>query len=232
MCSDVQRFLDGRTFFRSYMIARKELEWLLQRTLPEKIRFRRAAEALIWKSDIAKLQSCADSCAFSYAASCPDSRFPGFHWPGDVFYGEAQLVCSRVPIWAKSAMSTAPETRCRRKQRPKGARPTLLERSLLRDLRDSAQAFREAVRALTGFNVSWENKAAQARGSFVLSNGDLRACEKVFAQNLSRAERALEISPLTAQDVHDILLCLRRCLNNSPDIAHVVLGFVGERAGS
>ena len=106
-----------------------------------------------------------------------------------------------------------------------------MERSLLRDLRDSAQAFREAVRSLPGFNVSWENKAAQARGSFVLPNGDLRASEKVFRANLLRAERALEISPLTAQDIQDILLCLRRALN-SPDIAHVVLGFVGERAGS
>ena len=129
-------------------------------------------------------------------------------------------------------MPTTTETHCRRKQKPKAARPTLLERSLLLDLRDSAQAFREAVRSLPGFNVSWENKAAQARGSFVLPNGDLRASEKVFAQNLSRAESVLEASPLTAQDVQDILLCLRRCLNNSPDVAHVVLGFVGERAGS
>ena len=115
------------------------------------------------------------------------------------------------------------------KQKP--ARPTLLDRSLLRDVGERARAFMRAVRALPHFNPAWESKMVHAGFAFVIADGDLRAKEAVFLKNLAKAEQVLEESPLCAQDVLDIALILRRALPSS-DAAKSVLRFVWTLPGS
>ena len=107
----------------------------------------------------------------------------------------------------------------------KPARPTLLDRSLLRDVGERARAFMRAVRALSHFNPAWESKMVHAGFTFVVADGDLRAKEAVFLENLAKAERVLAESPLCAQDVLDIALILRRA-HLASDAAKSVMHFV------
>ena len=107
----------------------------------------------------------------------------------------------------------------------KPARPTLLDRSLLRDVGERARAFMRAVCGLPHFKPAWESRMVHTSFTFVVADGDLRAKEAVFLKNLAKAERVLEESPLCAQDVLDIALILRQLLPAS-DAAKRVLGFV------
>ena len=115
-----------------------------------------------------------------------------------------------------------PRKKRRGEPKRKPARPTLLDRSLLRDVGERARAFMRAVRGLPRFKPAWESKMVAAGFAFVVVDGDLSAKEAVFLKNLAKAERVLEESPLCAQDVLDIALILRQLLPAS-DVARRVL---------
>ena len=230
---DLQRFLDARNLLREWLVVKEELLWRLRYILPSSDGFRKAAEKLIYNSGISHFQSCADDCAERFGAAQSDCNFPCFDSFIDVFYGDAQQVETRVPVWSRKLRLTWSPPRKRRRGEPKRqpARPTLLDRSLLRDVGQRAKAFMQAVRALPHFNVAWETKMVPAGVALVIEDGNLRANETVFLRNHVRAERALEESPLCAQDLLDIAIMLRRTLPDN-DTAKKVLRFVGKCPGS
>ena len=221
-------FLEARALLREWLVAKEELLWRIRYILPERDRFRKATERLLYNNGVSHFQSYADDCAARFGAAQADGRFPRFDSFIDVFYGDAQLVVTRVPQWSRmlfEVRSLSPPRKKRRGEpKRKPARPTLLDRSLLRDAGERARAFMRAVRALPHFNPAWESKMVAAGFAFVVADGDLSAKEAVFLKNLAKAEQVLEESPLCEQDVLDIALILRQLLPAS-DAAKRVLSF-------
>ena len=231
----LQRFLEARELLQEWLVAEEELEWRIRHVLPSSDGFRKAAGKLLSQGGISDFQSCADICAERYGAAQGDGNFPCFDSFVDVFYGDAQQVESRARGWSRrlrQARGCSPPRKKRRGE-VKAAlpRPTLLDRSLLRDVGRTAKGFMQAVRALPNFNVAWEDQTVRGGFALMIVDGDLRAREAVFLRNLAMAERALEERPLCAQDVFDIALTLRRALPDS-DTAKKVLCFVGTCPGS
>ena len=226
---DLQRFLEARALLREWLVTKEELLWRIRHILPERDRFRKATERLLYNSGVSHFQSYADDCAARFGAAQADGRFPRFDSFIDVFYNDAQQVVTRVPHWSKrlfEVRSLSPPRKKRRGEpKRKPARPTLLDRSLLRDAGERARAFMRAMRVLPHFNPAWESKMVAAGFTFVVADGDLSAKEAVFLKNLAKAERVLEESPLCDQDVLDIALILRQLLPAS-DAAKRVLSFV------
>ena len=232
MCAtdpDLQCFLEARALLREWLVTKEELLWRIRHILPERDGFRKATERLLYNSGVSHFQSCADDCAERFGATQADGRFPHFDSFIDVFYGDAQEVQTRVLQWSRRLFEVRSRSPPRKKRRGdpkrKPARPTLLDRSLLRDVGERARAFMRAVRALPHFNHAWESKMVAAGVALVVADGDLRAKEAVFLKNLAKAERVLEESPLCAQDVLDIVLILRQLLPAS-DVAKRVPSFV------
>ena len=228
----LRRFQTARAEFRTYLVAKRELEWRVRHALPSTNQFRKATEQLIWNSGVSHFQSCADDCAERFGASGPGGSFPGFESFIDVFYGNAQDVKTRVPEWSRKLYVrwSPPKRRGRGVRKPVPSRPTLMDRSLFRDLQRRALSFMTTVRALPGFNAAWEKKCVPTGVALVVEDGDLRAKEQRFRKNLARAARALENSPLCAQDVHDIALVLRRVIP-SRGAAREILRCIGRLSG-
>ena len=222
-------FLEARALLREWLVTKEELLWRIRYILPERDRFRKATERLLYNSGVSHFQSYADGCAARFGAAQADGRFPRCDSFIDVFYGDAQLVVTRVPQWSRmlfEVRSLSPPRKKRRGEpKRKPARPTLLDRSLLRDAGERARAFMRAVRALPHFNPAWESKMVAAGFAFVVADGALIAKEAVFLKNLAKAEQVLEESPRCDQDVLDIALILRQLLPAS-DAAKRVLSFV------
>ena len=104
--------------------------------------------------------------------------------------------------------------------------PTLLDRSLLRDVGKYAFAFMEATRRLPHFDPRWEAKTVIANfGAFKVADGDLKAEGRRFAKKYEKAMQVVDSTPLTPEDVHMLLLCLRRKLANA-DAARAVLQYI------
>ena len=225
----LQCFLETRALLREWLVTKEELLWRIRHTLPERDRFRKATERLLYSSGVSHFQSCADDCAERFGAAQADGRFPRFGSFINVFYGDAQQVESRVPEWSKRLFEVRSRSPPRKKRRGepkrKPAQPALLDRSLLRDAGWQARAFMRAVRGLPHFNPAWESKMVAAGFTFVVADGDLSAKEAMFLKNLAKAERVLDESPICAQDVLDIALILRQLLPAS-DAAKRVLSFV------
>ncbi len=231
--AELHRFHAARAAFRAYLITKIELEWRVRRLLPGQDKFRKAVEQLVWTSGVSHFQSCADDCAARFGASSPGATFPGFDSFMDVFYGNAQQVDTRVPEWSRNLLVqlSPPKRRKRGVKNTPRPRPTLLDRALLRDTGCYALAFMTAVRALPGFKKKWENKTVSSPvATFVAENGGLSAKESGFRRNFAKAERALDETPLCAQDVCDVALVLGRVLR-SQLATRVVLRFVGKCPG-
>ena len=224
---ELELFLDARAKFQEWLVAKEELLWRIRYVLPPGDKYRKAAERFIYNSGISHFQSCADDCAERFAAAQPNREFPCFESFIDVFYGDAQLVHTRVPEWAAAFRRTCspPRKRRRGEPKPRAKQPTLLDRSLLRDAGRTAGDFMRAVRALPHFNPAWERKMVRAGPALVVEDGDLLASEARFRTNFAKAERVLEESVLCAQDWLDIALVLRRRLPAS-DVTRKVLRFV------
>ena len=246
MCAtglDLQRFLEARALLREWLVTKEELLWRIRHVLPERDGFRKATERLLYNSGVSHFQGCADDCAERFGsphsrsayplsrsgAVQADGRSPRFDSFIDVFYGDVQEVQTRVPQWSRRLFEVRNRSPPRKQRRGdpkrKPARPTLLDRSLLRDVGERARAFMRAVRGLPHFKPAWENRMVHTGFTFAVADGDLRAKEAAFLKNLANAERVLEESPLCAQDVLDIALILRQLLPAS-DAAKRVLSFV------
>ena len=73
---------------------KEELLWRITYILPERDRFRKATESLLYISGVSRFQSCADDCAKRFAQT--DGRFPHFDPFIDVLYGDAQQVVMQL----------------------------------------------------------------------------------------------------------------------------------------
>ena len=111
-------------------------------------------------------------------------------------HGPTRAWGSRAASVPASAMGEAPEQQ-----------PTLqlLDRSLLRDIGRSAQAFMDAVRALPHFRPVWN--AGVLRSGFCI-DGALDKSERTFRKHFAAATDLLDAQPLCPQDRFDISLCL------------------------
>lgn len=110
MCAtdpDLQRFLEARELLREWLVTKEELLWRIRYILPERDRFRKATERLLYNSGVSHFQSYADDCVARFGAAQANGRFPRFDSFIDVFYNDAQQVVTRVPHWSKRSQSGA-----------------------------------------------------------------------------------------------------------------------------
>lgn len=225
----LRKFHQARSEFRAFLVANEELLWRVKHLLPPRDGCRKAVERLLSDSCIATFQSCADECACSFANRLPDGRMPGFESFMHVFYGEASNVESRTSEWAAQLpRSWEPPSRKRKRVVANTSGPTLLDRSLLRDVGKHAFAFMKATRCLPHFDPRWEATTVIANfGAFNVADGNLKAEGRRFAKKYEAAMQAVDSAPLTPQDVRVLLLCLRRKLANI-DAARAVLRYIGK----
>jgi len=153
----LHRFHVARETLRNFFVCKEELLWRLAYLLKRTDKRRVAIERCLF-SGIGDFPSCADTCACDFAEARPEKCFPGFTSWMDVFYGDAWCITSRVGAWDAARMAQPPRKHARK--RP-GEAPEqqsalqLIDRSLLRDVGRSAQAFMSAVRALPHFRPVW-----------------------------------------------------------------------------
>lgn len=223
----LQQFRLARSEFRAYLVAKEELRWRVERFLPVGDRCRKAVARLVSDSSVSAFQSCADECACRFAESLPGGRFPGFESFIDVFYGNASHVETRTSEWAgQSPNPRACLTLKRNGATEKTCTPSLLDKSLLHALGRHAFAFMAATRQLPAFDPRWEAKAVAAHfGVFMVTEGNLIAEERCFAQKYAAASQVMDSTPLAPQDARMLLMCLRRKLG-SDDAARTILLFV------
>lgn len=203
----LHRFHVAREALRNFFVYKEELCWRLAHLLKRPDKRRVAIERCLF-SGVGKFQSCADSCACDFAVSRPDRCFPAFVSWMDVFYGNAWQITSRVDAWADARMGQPRRKRARKRQgEAPEQQPTLqlLDRSLLRDIGRSAQAFMDAVRALPHFRPVWN--AGVLRSGFCI-DGALDKSERTFRKHFAAATDLLDAQPLCPQDRFDISLCL------------------------
>ena len=214
---DLKLFEEARGALQNFTATKEELAWRVTHRLKTADKTRKAIEQLLATASLGQHQSRADDCACDYAAARPDDAFPGYESPIDVFYGSSLQVPSRVDRW-RDAWSPHWESTRRRQGRRRTSRLTLLDKSLLRDFGRYGEAFMRAVRALPGFQKSWNGP--QPRTGF-LRNDSLNEREAKFRKKYATVSQLLLSTPLSPEDVYVIALCLQRVLPSS--LAKIIL---------
>ena len=206
--AELRLFEEARGALQNFTATKEELAWRITHHLKTADKTRKAIEQLLATASLGQHQSRADDCACDYAAARPDDAFPGYESPIDVFYGSSLQVPSRVDRW-RDAWPPRWESTRQRQGRRRTTRLTLLDKSLLRDFGRYGEAFMRAVRALPGFQKSWNGK--QPRTGF-LRNDSLNEREAKFRKKYAAVSQLLLSMPLSPEDVYGIALCLRRLL--------------------
>ena len=165
-------FEAARAELQAFTARKNELLWRIAHRLKTTDKTRKAIEQLLFTASLGQFHSRADDCACNYAAARSEQSFPGYETPIDVFYGRSLQVRSRVDQW-RDAWPCRWETVSQCGKRCAN-HLTLLDKSLLRDVGERAEAFMRAVRALPGFQKSWNGK--QPRSGF-LANDSLNERE-------------------------------------------------------
>ncbi|MBP61109.1 MAG: hypothetical protein CMJ62_06235 [Planctomycetaceae bacterium] len=218
--ADIALIEQARKALQGFTATKEELIWRITHQLKTADKTRKAVEQLLDTASLGQFQSRADDCACDYAAARPDNAFPGYESPIDVFYGSSLQVPSRVDQW-RDAWPPRWETARQRQGRRCTTRLTLLDKSLLRDLRHHAEAFMRAVRALPGFQKAWNGK--QLRSGF-LRNDSLNEREAKFRKKYATVSQLLLSTPMAPEDIYGIALCMRRMLPAS--VVHYTLRFL------
>ena len=209
--ADLAVFEQARTALRLFTATKEELRWRITHHLKTADKTRKAIEQLLATASLGQHQSRADDCACDYAATRPGDAFPGYESPIDVFYGSSLQVPSRVDRW-RDAWPPRWESTRQRQGRRRTSRLTLLDRSLLRDFGRYGEAFMRAVRALPGFQKSWNG--TQPRTGF-LRNDSLNEREAKFRKKYAAVSQLLLSTPLSPEDVYGIALCLQKVFPSS-----------------
>ena len=218
--AELRLFEEARRALRAFTATKEELLWRITHRLKTADNTRKAVEQLLVDASLGQLQYRADDCACDYASARPDNAFPGYESPIDVFYGSSLQVPSRVDQW-RDAWSPRWETTRQRQGRRRTTRLTLLDKSLLRDVGHYGEAFMRAVRALPGFQNSWNGK--QHRTGF-LRHDSLNEREAKFRKKYATVSQLLLSMTMSPEDVYGIPLCLRRLLPST--ISHYVISFL------
>jgi len=218
--AELALFEQARTALQGFTATKEELLWRITHRLKTADKTRKAIDQLLATASLGQFQSRADDCACDYAAARPDNAFPGYETPIDVFYGRSLQVYSRVDQW-RDAWPPRLETSSKGRGGRCTARLTLHDKSLLRDIGDRAEAFMRAVRALPGFQESWNGK--QPRTGFLV-NDSLNEREAKFRKKYATVSQLLLSTPLTPEDIYGIALCMRRVLPAS--VVHYILRYL------
>ena len=196
---ELARFHTARYHLRKYLQAQRELRWRVERALKPKHRTRKAVDKL---GGVGKFQSRADDCACDWAADHGDC-FPCLASPTDAFYGQSQLVETRIKDWRGCA------------------KLSILDFDILRELGHHAFAFMQATRALPHFQKSWN---ARAERNWIFKSPPLNPVEAKFRKNFAACVALFAGLPLAPENVREVTLCLRR--NFPGEVAQHVLRYL------
>ena len=195
---ELARFHTARRHYREYLKAQRELRWRVERALKPKDKTRKAVESLC---GVGKFQSRADDCACSWAAA--HGGFPGLASPTDAFYGQSQLVETRIDHWRGCA------------------KPSMLDFDILAELGRHALAFMQATRTLPFFQKSWNTRAEQ---KWIFHSSPLNFVGTKFRKNYIACVALFAGLPLGPENLREVMLCLQRKLPG--ELAQNVLRFL------
>ena len=184
---ELARFHTARNHLRKYLQAQRELRWRVERALKPKDKTRKAVESL---GGVGKFQSRADDCACNWAADHGDC-FPGLASPTDAFYGQSQLIETRIKDWRGCS------------------KLSMLDYDILQELGHHAFALMQATRALPHFQKSWNNCAEK---NWIFESSPLNPVEAKFRKNFAVCVALFAGLPLAPENVREVTLCLRRKL--------------------
>ena len=195
---ELARFHTARRHYREYLKAQRELRWRTERALKPKDKTRKAVERL---GGVGKFQSRADECACNWAAD--HGGFPGLASPTDAFYGQSQLVETRIDHWRGCA------------------KLSMLDFDILAELGRHALAFMQATRTLPFFQKSWNTRAEQ---KWIFHSSPLNPVEAKFRKNYVTCVTLFTRLPLVPENLREVMLCLRRKLPG--EVAQNVVRFL------